>query len=279
MPLPTSRSQVERSNTDRNAEFVQQHMASRQVPVLALCGIATVGLLTTVIAVALGGTDKETLQFEIAKMGVQLIAVAGVGSVATLAVQLFLESVRSASAARQQSDQDEQRRIDRLRDERRRRDDLLRSTLELSVKTYNSVKCIRRRLRASTGFKWNPGSEVPVARSNWITAAPYSLFVHELIDQQLQFEELRRLSPLLGLRDVPSKYAAIESYLGATIAEFEEMSVAVGGDPTGFDLQKLPRLYDLLSQQSFYDEVSLRLKAITYALQTALLAPLDVSKG
>lgn len=57
------------------------------------------------------------------------------------------------------------------------------------------------------------------------------------------------------------------------------MSVAVAGDPNGFDLQKLPRIYDFLSQQSFYAEVSLRLKAITYALQTALLAPLDVTKG
>ena len=127
-----------------------------------------------------------------AKTGIQLVAVAGVGSVATIAVQVYLDSVRNAAAdqrtllenaeterreataaaeaKQRQKDQEEQRRVDFLRDERRRRDDLYRSILQTTVKSYNYVKSVRRRLRAASGFRWDPGPDEGDVSLNTIAA-------------------------------------------------------------------------------------------------------------
>jgi hypothetical protein len=249
----------------------------RYIPLLGF--ILVVGTAGAVLMASHRGAAANTPSFELFKMGVQLIAVAGLGTIATLIVQLLLESTRAAAAARKAADDRADARVRELLDQRTKRDDLLRSTCEQTVAAYNNVKRIRRRLRAATGFIYAADPQRLAGKGNKITATTYTEYMNALIDEQLQFEAFKRLSPVLPVDELKEAYRKIEVYLGKIIEEFETACSAVAAAPDGFDLRELRSLYDFLSQQTFYASVATPVGSIVYTTQNALLQPLDTGDG
>jgi len=233
-----------------------------------LAVIVLLGVIAFVVALQLGPT-QNTLPYELAKTAMQLIAVAGLGSAATIAVYSFQEATRQAAEDRRDRDEQQRQKEDRLRDERTRQDELVRSTIVTTVKTYNNVKSIRRRLRAATQD----------AETRRVTLETYDRYLPDLIDQQLQFEELKRLSPLIGDDRLRSQYDAIEKYLGKSITEYESSHSRVAAAANGLALTELPELELLLQKEHFWHGVARPLNETILALQTALLKPFDASSA
>lgn len=80
----------------------------------------------------------------------------------------------------------EQRKEDFAREARRRQDELVRTILNETVNAYHRVKNVRRSLRAVVGE----------SRTEALSIEDYDTWIHVISDQQLVFEELKRLAPL-----------------------------------------------------------------------------------
>jgi len=108
-----------------------------------------------------GHPGSNTLRYELAKTCMQVLAVAFFGGLATMATFNFQyqrtqeagrsqqraegdrEKARKAAEAYDQKMAEWRRDVDDLRDERRRRDEQLRPTVEETLAAYNRVKRIR----------------------------------------------------------------------------------------------------------------------------------------
>ena len=93
---------------------------------------------------------------------------------------------QQAAAERIRQEENWRREVARLRDARERDDELLRSLLEETLRSYNRVKRLRRLLRAHT----EDGS------GGAVRLAFYDRYLKDLNDQQLAFEQFKRITPV-----------------------------------------------------------------------------------
>ena len=233
--------------------------------------IAAVSLIGLIFAWS-GNPTSNSLRFELAKTFMQVLAVAFLGGLATLATFTFQNSraqeneqsrraeekaekaILRAEDEKERKQEQDRREFENARAERRLQDDQLRSIMEETLKTYNRVKRIRRLLEAET----NDGA------SGCLTLVVYDRHMTDLIDEQLAFERLKRLTPFISderLGQLPAldtrqpqaetnsqiltkgslveSYKDIEKYLNHVIDEYQDKrhtlpdkaSVAL----TGFD--------------------------------------------
>ncbi|MGX1561274.1 hypothetical protein [Streptomyces sp. NPDC055506] len=224
--------------------------------------------------------QSNTLRYEVAKTSLQVLAVAILGSLATLATLSFTQSRTRKEDLHDKKLERWQRRVSDRRDKRHRQDELLRSTLQATVTSYNRVKRVRRLLLAET-----QGSS---GRS--ITIETYDKYMAVLIDQQLEFEQFTKLAPLINDErlnaaavaasveiktgnSLAKHYSEIEVFLNRVIDEYQTQRYSMAGGST-FPVFHLPRLTGFLSKEEFSPGVSTHIASIVEALQVALLQPL-----
>ena len=224
-----------------------------------------------------GKPSGNTLRYEVAKTALQVIAVAGLGSLAALATFTFQHSREQEIAQRDDRRARLRRGVENARDTRARQDDLLRALLQETLVAYNSVKRLRRLLRAETAYHDRGPVRLDV----------YDRHMADLIDQQLKFEQLKRRAPFIaderlrpsatGSPDSPVKtsYEKIEKYLNKVIGEYEGKPHLVVADPTGLPLNALPKLSAFLGSD-FASNVSNQIDTLIETLQAALLQTLDM---
>lgn len=224
---------------------------------------------------------KDTLRYEAAKTSMQVLAVAFLGSSATLATLTFTQSRAREADLHDRKLEAWQRQASDLRDHRDRQDELLRSTLQATVTSYNRVKRVRRLLLAET--------QGPDERT--VSIKTYDKHMAVLIDQQLEFEQFKRLAPFMNDERVNKAtagvdteiktgnwlaacYREIEIFLNVVIDEYQANRHSIIAGSIGFPLHDLPKLSNFLSKEGFKPGVSAQIALITDTLQVALLQPL-----
>ena len=213
--------------------------------------------------------DGRSLWQEVAKTSLQVIAIAVIGGLASLIT--FSHQQRRLAAAKE---------LEVQRDERTRADELLRSTLEDTLKSYNQVKRIRRLLDADT--------RQPEHRA--ISVDVYDQHLRGLVDLQLAFEHFKRsafkIDTLIKRLDLYERtdaqasrctlnetYASIEKYLNEVIKEYKEKRHVVAASLGDFRLEALPELNSFIGHK-FVERVSDELDEVLEVLQASLLRPL-----
>jgi hypothetical protein len=148
---------------------------------LAFIGLS--GLIVLFIAWS-GHPANNTLRYEVAKTCMQVLAVVFFGALATIATFTF-----QRSRAQEDSHLEQDRlRHDNALQQRRSEDDQLRSIMDDTLASYNRIKRIRRLLRAET----RDGD------TRHITLTIYDKHMGGLIDEQLEFERLKRFTPFIN---------------------------------------------------------------------------------
>jgi hypothetical protein len=215
----------------------------------------------------------NTLEFEVAKMCLQVAGVILFGAFVALSTFLFQQEWT-------QKREEMRRESDTLHDERERQDAVLRSMLTSTLEAYNGVKRIRRILKAETG---------PVGKYG-ISQGSYKRHLLDLNDLQLTFEYMKRTVPTIddarltrnpGMAreqgppyDLKAEYTDIESYLNGIFKEFEQKLKVVEEKDT-VPLASLEHLNLFVTNtDNFTDGVSDRIDRILETLQKALLVPL-----
>ena len=241
--------------------------AAKVYAVLVLIAVAAIA---AVLLVAGLNPQANTLQFEVAKTALQVIGVAVIGGVLTLATSTY-QGVRKLRDEQQQKikDQESEARIDRerkieaLRVERERKDDAIRATMQATLATYNSVKRVRRLIKAQV--------------RGGIERSSYDEYLSRIIDLQLEFEQYARLAPFIAderlrppeapdqkdpdfgprpaYKSLQQSYRSIESYLNGLIREYEKKRPTEEATAT-IPLDDLPKLAELCKASSFVPGVS-----------------------
>jgi hypothetical protein len=228
-------------------------------------GLVLIMLIAVAVAVWAASSEpsRNTLRYELATIAMQVVAVAVLGGLATLATAMFRDSLkrdaeqRDAAAAR-----------------RRQQDDLLRGLLDETLTAYNRVKRIRRLLSAFTA-----------EGSGRITLDVYDEQMRALMDQQLEFERFKRHSPFidderLRLTALPSSsvltehYRKIEKYLNWAIDEYQSKRHLVAESDDGLPVCELRDLTGFI-RRGFIPGAADRIDEIIAALQCAMLRPLE----
>lgn len=157
--------------------------------------------------------------------------------------------------------------------------DRLRSLLEETTTSYNSVKFVRRVLEAEAG---------PEPEAASLSSEAYARSMTRLCEAQLGFESLRRRAPLFQERmtdarmiatgssedaSLENHYKAIENYLNCVIEEFQKkFKLIPAGEERSFTALGLTALplfvYDT---DDFKSEVAIRIEAVIRLLERDLL--------
>jgi hypothetical protein len=238
------------------------------ISVLAIVAIAAV--------IVLVASWNPTLKTEAGKTALSVLAVSVFGALVTIAAGRYQQRRKEAAENRLHQEGLRRQEIEILQDARSREDALLRTLLQDTLRNYNRVKATRRLLKAYT--KTDDGRS--------ITAAVYDKHLEQLIDEQLKFEEFKRVayaggSKRLGLPSLFCNYEKIEKYLNKVISEYErnrhrvESSVEVS-------LAQLQRLSSFFEGKrvdngvdtGFEENVSSQIDQIVQQIQRTLLEPL-----
>jgi hypothetical protein len=293
------------------------NVKAQDIPVAAK--IAGPALIALAVIVA-GGTvillnrdpEANTPEFELLKACLSVIVIAFGGGLATFAFGILQkerdrrqdvaqrDSDRRQDVAQRDSDrrQDEARRDVEIRiDERRRQDEQVSVILNDTLEHWLAVKRIRRELEAAT----YTGSGAS------ITLDDYDRYLHELNKQQLAFERLTKIAPLL--KKIPHLsepdslehlLRRIEDFLNDVVDEYQRSRyvVAKAGKIDLADLAKhtnaLPTrirrppggkapeqrttLHDFIYQTGkFRRRTTENVGLVVLRLEQALLEPLDLS--
>jgi hypothetical protein len=275
-----------------SADSTRKWKDARRRSLIGLSFIAAVSLIG-LIFVWLGHPTSNTLRFELAKTFMQGLAVAFLGGLVTLATFSFQNSRAEEDEAIRRAEDNKDRKVRRAQDkkeiaraERLRQDDQLRSIMEETLGAYNRVKRIRRLLEAET----NDGT------SGCLTLAVYDRYMHKLIDEQLEFERLKRFTPFINderLNQPPADsleqsweaprsqtegtleetYEGIERYLNYVIGEYEKKRHTVA-DKDSVALTEFDILSGFIGTE-FIRRVADRMDEVIETLQKALWQPLD----
>jgi hypothetical protein len=228
-----------------------------------LFGIAAVA----VVVAAVAWTDKpNTLEYELAKIAMQVVAVAVLGGLATIATAIFQESFKREAT-----------RQDALVEQRRKQDDLLRELLDETLTAYNRVKRVRRLLAAHTADG-----------TGRITLDVYDEHMSTLIDQQLEFEKIKRRSPFIddarlrstalpGASVLTDGYEKIEKYLNRVIDEYESNRASVVSARHGLPVCRFDKLAGFIGD-AFKAGAADRIDEIITALQGATVQPIATAR-
>ena len=204
---------------------------------LVVLGVATLVCIAVLVGLALQGVDARALRIEIAKVALQVVAVAVIGTLLT-----FLLKLREELRA------DAQRELDELRGQRNSQDDRLTAALNDIVVAYNQVKRIRRSVRAGDDQEAGRAGD---GRPTWLV---------ELDDQQLEFERLLRIAPLIDDILASRSIQGIDGPL-REVEDFLRGITKIGNVPSPQDLQT----------SSFREGVSVHIDDMVERLTGALL--------
>lgn len=182
--------------------------------------VAAVSLIGLIFAWR-GNPANNTLRFELAKTFMQVLAVAFLGGLVTLATFTYQDSraqeneqtrraeekaeekaeaairraeekaegaIRRAEEGKERKEERDRRDFENARAERIRQDNQLRLIVEETLRAYNRAKRIRRLLEAETNDR----------ASGFLTLAVYDRHMTDLIDEQLAFERLKRSTPFIS---------------------------------------------------------------------------------
>jgi hypothetical protein len=274
---------------------------------VSLAGLGVIFVVSVIVLIVAwsGNPSSDTLRYELAKTCMQVLAVAFFGGLATMATFNFQyyrtqeadhsrqraeaerEEARMAAEAHDQKMAEWRGDVDDLRDERRRRDEQLRPIVEETLAAYNRVKRIRRLLAAETNGE----------AGRHLTRVVYDKHMDCLIDEQLAFERLKRLTPLINderlglptptagvlpriaLKDEQSLadfYTDIEKYLNKVVDEYREKRHIVPDDANGVSLTGFDRLSGFIDKDDFVPSAADKIDQVIAKLQTALWQPLKL---
>lgn len=274
---------------DDNAK-AQDMSAAAKIARLGLVGLAVIAAIGIAIVYS-WDPEANTREFELLKAFFSIIVIAGVGGLATFAFGI-LQRERDRR-------QDEARRDVEIRiDERRRQDEQVSVILNDTLDHWLAVKRIRRELEAAT-WTGSGGS---------ITLDDYDRYLHELNKQQLAFERLTKLAPLLDEKiphmsepnSLERLLRGIEYFLNDVVDEYQRSRyvVAEAGKIDLADLAKhtkaLPgrirrppwgevpeqrtTLLDFIYRTGkFRGRTTANVGLVVHRLEQALLDPLDLS--
>lgn len=297
----------DRNHSEAAAEYSDTARKWGSAWTVSLIGLGVIFVLSviTLIIAWSGHPNSDTLRYELAETCMQVLAVAFFGGLATIATFNFQyyrtqeadrirqkaeaerEAARIAAESYDQKMAEWRRDVDDLRDERRRRDEELRPIVEETLGAYNRVKRIRRLLAAETNDE----------AGRHLTRVVYDKHMDRLIDEQLAFERLKRLTPLINDErlDLPTLgagampriamtdeqpltefYTDIEKYLNEVIDEYRKKRHTVPDDATGISLTGFDRLSGFIHKDDFVPSAADKIDQIIAKLQTALWQPLKL---
>jgi hypothetical protein len=240
--------------------------------------IAALAIVAIVAFVVLVVNWNPALRNEAGKTALSVLAVSFFGAFVTIAASLYQQRRKETAEGRVRQEDCRRREVEVLRDARDREDALLRALLQDTLRNYNRVKATRRLLKART--KTRDGRS--------ITVTVYDMHLDELIDEQLKFEEFKRIaeaggSNRLGLPSLFRNYEIIEKYLNKVISEYQDNRhlVELSGD---YSLVSLKRLTGFFESKYVIDgkdigfevSVSSQMDQIVRQIQKSLLEPLAV---
>jgi hypothetical protein len=233
------------------------------VAVYILLGVA--GLGAVLLAVLwLSHPNPDTLAFEAAKGCIGIFTIALVG---------FLLS--QAASALQERRERWSRDLEELRDERQRKDELLRGILDDALANYHAVKRARRLLRARIWM---------ADHGERIDPEVYDEYLGVINDAQLNFELLKDTTELIGDERVnPSRlqdhFGGIDKYLGKLVGEYEKHRRDVAHSDRAISIAELPTLKDFFNPDDsgpFRAGTTNHVNAAASDLRKALLEPLSL---
>jgi hypothetical protein len=252
--------------------------------------IIVLAVTAIVAALVLVATWGQAAKIEAAKTAMTVLAVSVVGSLVTVVIERYRQSQKDLAEERvrlEQNHEDERARqeenwrrdVERLRDAKSREDALLRSLLQETLRTYNRVKRTRRLLDAHTTSADGRSLHIEV----------YDAHLQELMDEQLAFEELKRLtwvsgSNSEGLPDLTRNYETIEKYLNKILSEYQKHRHGVESHSPLNLTAELPRLLGFFESRYSYEghdigfelNVSSQMDEIIRRVQETLLRPLHL---
>jgi hypothetical protein len=220
--------------------------------VLIFCGVGAVAGVG--LASIWPFADTAGLTFEVGKACIQVMGVALIGGLASVAAAEFqrerIERFETAQAD-----------AERRHEAQTRHDDFVRSLLTQTIDAYHDVKRVRRLLQALAGPEGSPHP---------IPAVSYREAIGTLNDAQLTFESLKRISPLTKIDGLKQCYRHIEKHLNEVLDE-SKGAVARAEDVRPSEGSALNSL--LFDTADFRANVSSQLREVVKKLQTELLAP------
>lgn len=231
----------------------------------SLVGLLVIAAVAAVVAAVAWTDEQNTLQYELAKIAMQVVAVAVLGGLATAATAIFQESFKIEATRREA-----------CVEQRRRQDDLLRDLLDETLTAYNRVKRIRRLLAARTADG-----------TGQITLDVYDEQMSALIDQQLEFEKFKRRSPFIDDQRLHStalstsvltdSYSEIETYLNRVIDEYESNRNLLSEHGEWLPVRRFCELAGFIGD-AFKEGAANRIDEIIKALQGAIFQPLPIDR-
>jgi hypothetical protein len=286
-------------------DSVRKWRRARNWSLFCLVLIAAVSLIGLIFAWR-GNPTNNSLRFELAKTFMQVLAVAFLGGLATLATFTYQNSraqedeqsrraeektegaIRRTEEERGRKEGRDRRDFENAQAERHRQDDQLRLIVEETLEAYNRAKRIRRLLEAAT----NDGA------SGFLTLPVYDRHMTDLIDEQLAFERLKRFTPFISdkrLGQLPAfdarqpqvekitptltksslgqRYEDIEKYLNHVISEYQDKRYTLEYK-TGAALTEFKKLRGFIGGE-FIMYVSNRMDDVIETLLEALWQPLN----
>ncbi|RNB47423.1 hypothetical protein EDM22_12395 [Agromyces tardus] len=231
---------------------------------VVLC-LAVIGGAALLVAFTVGtGAAPDTLRFEVAKSSFQVFSVAVIGAVISLVTSYLQE---------RQSD----KRLSEAfaRDLQAKEDDAVRDVLTNTIQSYNRVKRARRLMYAKT---YDAGDGT-------MRLGVYDEYIDVLMNEQLEFERLKRMSrsvPLLsGVSiDIQGKkvplhalFGSVEDYLNGVLDEYKTHRNTVALATDGASLHGLPATQRFLSGDDFWPRMADKVRNVEIALRGQLMRP------
>jgi hypothetical protein len=215
--------------------------------------LASTGLLIWILQ---SNPKPDTLKYEAGKTCMQVLGVVLVGFV-----------VSHATFTLQHNREQRERMVEEARDARRRKDELIHSTLNEILAPYQTLKRARRILRARV-WAQEAGQQV--------NADVYDQQMAMINDVQLQFEQLKRDPPLsedarVDKESLRRYFGTIEKSLGELVAEYERRRAALLQE--GASVSDMPRLDKFLEPGPFRVGIAVPIESILSDLREALLKP------
>ncbi len=252
------------------------------LPFALLAGISAGSLIVLVIVWRLH-PSHDSLGFELAKTCMQALGVIIVGAMAGIATFTYQQKHLRADEDRDRELEQRRREVDRIVDERRRQDELLRSVLEDTLTAYHAVKRARRLLDAEAG----PEHNGPVSLDT------YDQHMLCIMNEQLKFEKLMILANLIDDPRIPTgswpdarradknkprlvaMFSKIEKSLNDVVDEYKKKRQEVA-EAGSIPLSQLIEAYTFVTSDGFEKDVACPKDAVLGLLQKALLQPISL---
>lgn len=249
--------------------------------ILASITVASVIVLTIVWRLH---PSYNTLGYELAKTSMQALGVIVVGAMAGIATFTYQQKRIRAAEIRGEQHDDWRREVDRIRDERNRQDEFLRSVLRDTLTAYHAIKRIRRLLDAEAGPQ----------RKESMSFESYERQMLAINDEQLEFERLKMLADIINDSRLPrtpawqyarlkdkskaplaAMFGTIEHSLNELVDEYKRKRIEVK-QVGSVSLPQLDQASFFVTSQDFRAAIVQPKDAAVKLLQTALLKPIEL---